>query len=75
MVRLEKKAQKFHKVELGDLVLAEEEGKRSYGSSAVSEYYQLCFGCANAETVAGKPVVYSNNCFLEESLSSAYSGF
>jgi len=49
---------------------AEEEGNRCYGSSAVSEYHQLCFGCRDAETVAGKPVVYSNNCFLEESLGS-----
>jgi len=50
--------------------LSEEEGKRCYGSSAVSEYYQLCFGYGDAETVAGKPVVYSNNCFFEELLGS-----
>ena len=50
--------------------MAGEEGKRCYESWAVSEYYQLCFGCGDAETVAGKPVVYSNNCFLEESLGS-----
>ena len=51
----------------------EEEGKRCYGPSAVSEYYQLCFGWRDAETIVGKPVVYSNNCFLEESL--VISGF
>ena len=56
--------------------MAEEEGKRCYGSWAVSEYYQLRFGCEDAETVASKPVVYSNNCFLEESLDSlVISGF
>ena len=54
----------------------EEEGKRCYGSSAVSGNYQVCFGCGDAETVAGKPVVYSNNCFLEETLGSlVISGF
>ena len=54
----------------------EEEGKRCYGSSAVSEYYQLCFGCGDAETVMVKPVVYPNNCFLEKSLASlVISGF
>jgi len=76
VVRLEENAQKFHKVQLGDLVLAEEEGKRCYETSAVFEYYQLCFGCGDAEIVARKPVINSNNCFLEESLGSlVISGF
>jgi len=48
----------------------EEEGERCYGSSAVSEYHQLCLGCGDVETIAGKPIVYSNNCILEESLGS-----
>ena len=37
--------------------MAEEEGKKCYGSSAVSEYYQFCFGCGDAETIAGKPAL------------------
>jgi len=69
VVLLEEEPQKFHKVQLGIWFWRRWRVRGAMGPwRCLNVTIELCFGCGDAETVAGKLVVYSNNCFLEESL-------